>query len=261
MKHSLKFDIQVDNFNGLFTLAVSQMTTEQKRNLPPEILAKLFKISGQPSQKKLNFLQQLYVLCQGGGKEVYVVVGDEEKGIGIADFEKFKREQKRHKISQEAADYYLSKGVMVLGNRELMDWLSYLNSVSISPAYKYALSLKNVKAPKIKEVNKEFSYFCNLIMTYEGNKKRIVRQEGITIPELYILLYLSDGKEKRATASYVEVYRNSVNASRKQLLEAFKKLVMLGYAESFGKARATNYRISAKGKEKLYGIIHKHMIA
>jgi len=246
MKHNLKFDLQVDGFNKLFYLELAKMTATQKQNLLPEVLSKLFKIDGKPTEKKLSFLQQLYVLYQGIGKEIFIVIKDEESGIGIEDFSKFQKQQKKRSRTTDAAEYYLSKGLMVLGGAELMDWLSYLNSVSLSPAYKYALALKNAKGAKIKEANKEFSFFCNLLMTYEGNKKRITRQDNISIPELYVLLYMADGREKRSTPAYIEVYRNSINASRKQLLDAFKKLVTIKYLESFGKAREALYRIINK---------------
>lgn len=261
MVHNLRFDLQVDNFSRFFSLEVSKMTAEQKGNIPPEILSKLFKTDGTVTEKPMSFLHQLYVLYQGIGKEIFIVVKDEDKGLGIDDFNKFQKEQKKRKRTQDAAEYFLSKGVMVLGNTELLDWLSYLNSVTLSPAYKFALSIKNKKSAKIKEVNKEFSFFCNLLMTYEGNKKRIIRQENLTMPELYVLYYLADGKEKRSTPSYVEVYRNAINASRKQILNAFKSLTVKKYIDSWGNARATSYKITSLGKEFLYKIIHKYMMS
>lgn len=261
MTHNFKFDIQIDNFSSYFVDAIENMTEEQRNNLPPELLTKLFKINGEPTQRKLHFLQELYILSQGLEKKIFVVVQDGENGLGISDYEKFAKEQKRRKYSVDAAEHLMARGAMVLGNKELIDWISYLNLVSISPAYKYAVSLKNIKSPQVREINREFSYFCNLLLNYEGNKKRIIRHDGITIPELYVLYYLADSREKRSTPAYIDVYRNSVNASRKQILHAFKTLTTKGLVESYGKARATTYKITMKGKERLYRIIHKYMIA
>lgn len=261
MLYDLKFDLEVDNFSRLFSLQVSKMTEEQKKKLPTEILAKLFKIDGLPTERRMNFLLRLFILYQALDKQIYLLLLDDEKGLGIEDFSRFQKEQKRRRYSQEAGEHYLSKGMMVFGKKDLIEYVSYLNYLSTSPIYKYLLSIKKSKSSRSPETSKEFSYVCNFLINYEGSKKKIARQENINVPDLYVLYYLSDGREKTATPAYVEVFRNCANASRKQILNAFKKLTSIGYIEATGKARATTYRISPSGKELLYRIIYKYMIA
>lgn len=261
MLYDLRFDLQVDNFNRLFSLEISKMTDDQKKKLPAEILAKIFKIGGSPTERNMNFMLRLFILYQALGKQIYLVLLDENATLGISDFEKFQKEQKRRKYSEGAAEHYLSKGIMVVGNKDLIEYISYLNYLSTSPVYKYLISMKNHKSARMPDTSKEFSYICNFLINYEGNKKKIARHENINVPDLYVLYYLADGREKTATPAYIEVFRYCANASRKQILDAFKKLNTMGYIQSVGKARATTYRISPSGKELLYRIIYKYMIA
>lgn len=237
------------------------MRPDQKANIPPEVLAKVFLKDGKISTKQFNFLMMLYMLNQGNGKKVVVAVLDDEHGMGVEQFYKFKKGIKKNKIPDGMVDACIASGDMVFSDSELMGWLSLINGACMSPAYKYALSIKNTSAPKVTNKAKEFSYICGMLMNYEGNKKRITRQENISIPELYILYYLSDGNEKRGVPLFTEVYKNAVNASRKQIFEGLKRLRETGLITMSGGKKNALYKITATGKERIYKMVSKYVIA
>lgn len=236
------------------------MTPGQRENLPPELVSKIFRRDGKVTTQKLNFLQKMFILSKGMGKDIFILMKDPEKGLGVYDFDKFSKHRQDRNFDMEQADYYLSKGTVVMSNKELMEYVAHVNGVSTSPAYNYALKLKNPKAEKSTDYGKELGYLIKLIKNYEGNKRKIVTQKSLTVPDLYVLYYLQDGKERGATKAYTEDFKDSYNSSRQQILNAFKKLVSLEYIQKFGQGKIVTYKITTAGRVKLAEVFKKYVL-
>lgn len=254
------YDLLVENFNGLFDIQVASMNSGHKAFLPTPLLIKLFNIRGKPTTKKLTFFQKIYVLFRAFNKRIFLVIEDHERGIGIDDFTKYKKEYKKRLIESTQVDDLLSKGACVLGNKELVDWLSHLNRASMSSFYNYALKVKNCPPSKFPDHKKYFIYFSNLLTRYEGNKKTVTRELGINVTDLYILSYLYDGKEKSGSATYTTVYKSAFGSSKKQFIMSFKRLQTMGYIDILSSGRFAKYRITALGTDVFNNIVKKYVI-
>ncbi|GAC1491043.1 MAG: hypothetical protein NVS1B13_20970 [Flavisolibacter sp.] len=150
---------------------------------------------------------------------------------------------------------------MVLANQELTTWMGHINRVSVSPAYNYALKLRNTKSvTRVASYKKELNFFADLIMQYDGNKKKMLMQTGITVPDLYVLAYMHDEREKSSSPCYKEVFREGYFASRKPILESFNKLTSMGYLQTFNKNRYQTYKITALGKNTFNECVIKYML-
>lgn len=254
-----KFDFQAENFRRFFDYKAAQMTPAQKENLPTELLARIFRRDGKVTTKYLSFLQQLYVLSQAKLSNVFVFIEDVDNGIGMEEFMKFKKKQNGRKFDFEQSEQYLAKGVMTLINKDVAEYITHLNSISLSGAMNYSLKLKGTPKSKVPDREAEFTYFTSLLATYEGNKKKMVRRDQLSIPEWYVLLYLADGEEKSGALIYQHKFADAYNSSRIQILNAFKKLTGLGLISKFGKTKKATYKITYLGKSKVSDIIKKYI--
>lgn len=236
------------------------MTPAQKENIPTEILARLFTKNGNVSTKYLTFLQQLYILSQGQLSKIFIHVENPDNGIGMAEWEKFKRKQNGRRVDLIQAEEYLGHGCMVITNNDVAEYLTRINSITLSGAMNYALKMKGTKEPLIPDKETEFVYFTNLLTYYEGNKKKIFRQQQITVPDWYVLLFLSDGEEKKGSTIYNERFADAFNSSKIQIIRALKKMMGLGYIQAFGRTKSATYKITYLGKSKVRDLIKKYVI-
>lgn len=255
-----KCDLNADNFNLFFAEQASSMTPGQRENLPPELLSKIFRRDGKVSTQKLNFLQKMYILSKGMGKDIFILMKDPDKGMGVYDFDRFSKHRQEREFDMEQADYYVSKGAIVMSGNELIEYVAHVNGVSVSPAYNYAVKLKNSKAEKMPDYEKELGYIVKILKNYEGNKRKIVTQKLLTVPDLYVLYYLNDGTERGATKAYTDDFKYSFNSSRQQILNAFRKLCGLGYIQKYGEGKFVTYKITAIGKVKLAEVLKKYVL-
>lgn len=257
---NFKFDFQSDNFRRFFDFKVAQMTHEQKRHLPTEVIGRLFRRDGKVTSKYLSFLQQLYILSQTQLSNVFVLIEDYEKGIGIDEFYKFKRKQNGRKFDSVQSEQYLGYGAMTLVNKDVSEYLTHLNEISFSGAMNYALKLRGTRKPVLPDKETEFVFMTRLLANYESNKKKMILRDQLNMPEWYVLLYLSDGEEKNGAAIYKHKFADAINSSRLQILKAFRKLIASGYIQSFGKGKRITYRITFLGKSIVSEVIRKYII-
>ena len=257
---ALKFDIQIENLRRFFDYKVAQMTPAQREKLPSEILFRLFNKEGKLTKKPISFLEQIYVLTQSGMSNFFLQVEDVDNGVGVAELEKFKRKQNARRYDLAQAEKYLSHGNLILIGKDVADWYNQMNGVSLSGAMNYALKLKGTSAPKMSEKEVEFAYVCSMFAKYESNKKKIIHREQMTMPDLYVLLYLADDKEKNGSYIYKQAFIDATNSSKILILRAFRKLVMLGYINRFGAAKKTTYKITYLGKSAVSELFRKYIL-
>ena len=85
-------------------------------------------------------------------------------------------------------------------------------------------------------------------------------ETGLTMGELYVLLFLFDGKEHSATPVYENVLKGSFQSSKTTVLRAFKFLKEKNLLQQTGKTNMAVYKITPLGKVKVNEIIHKYII-
>lgn len=260
MSFAFKTEFRNENFDLYFAIKVSEMSEREKEKLPKEAIARIFTSSGKITTKPVPFLIQLYALTRAMNHAVYVVVKDEKNGFNFSDFERFAKDFKRRNVTTELTDIYNTRGEFILGNKEVVDYLEHVNRISVSPAMNYALKLRNSVKKSGESYDHAFNYVCSMITKYEGNKKKVVKHGLCTLPEWYVLLYLSDGKEKKLTPAYTEIFYDAVNASRNQIIRAFKSLAGRNLIQRHAVGRNVDYSITHLGKSMIREIMNKHMI-
>jgi len=261
-----KYDFVSDNFVNYFLAQIKGLTSSQKEKIPEVLRLKLYSKSDNEKfvvgrSNSLTIFQRLFILWRVMRKKIYIVIEDEDNGLSIEDFIKAKEWGEGRTVNEDRAGWLISQGHFVLGNKDLCEAFHYMQMISVSSAYKYLLTLKNLKPTKYHNYKVETDYIHSLIMNYESRKKLISRNAGVTVPEWYVLLYFSDGKEKGASSIYTGQYFNSHNASRMQLLNAIKSMVDRGFLTKYGKTFKATYIISPYGLDKLYEITSKYVIS
>jgi len=126
--------------------------------------------------------------------------------------------------------------------------MEHINRVSVSPAMNYSLKLRNANKKSGEAYDHAFNYVCSMLIKYEGKQKKNRKRRHCSIPEWYVLLYLSDGKEKKLTPCYTEVFYDCANASRNQIIRAFKSLHGRNLINKYAVGRNVDYSITHLGK-------------
>lgn len=255
----LKFDLINPNFDAYFLNQVRVLTEEQIAAIPQELQLKLFRKGGEINEKntsKLSFLEKLYVLSNSKKKKWNIVIEDEQ-GIEPSNY---KAVAKKNEITISQSEKLSLEGAFILGNKELADTFHYLNNLNVSPAYSHAIKAKNSNT-NYKEFKDAVAYFSQLLMFYEGNKKKMVMQKKIKIPEWYILLYFYDGNKKKGSDIYNFKFKYSFNSSKSQIIHGITNLHRLGYLTKYGELRHASYSITALGKELVNDIFSKFIFS
>ena len=255
-----KCELDTENFDRFYAIKAAEMTERQKERLPQNVLKRAFTLRGKLSPKKITFPQILYVLFTALNYEWYIVLRDEEKAAGIEDFLKYAKEQKLRNYTEDHANELISKGQFVIGNKDLTDYLGYINYLCGSNAMTYSLRLKNTRPSKYPNFEKEANYIVNLISNYELNKPMMSKKKVIHGAEFHTLRYLYDGKEKKLSELYLSIYKGCFGCNKKQFLAAFRKLVSLGYLKRFGATVNATARITDLGRNAVNEIIHKYIL-
>ena len=238
----------------------AKLTTKQKEELPHILSYRLRKKTGKSAFYKFTFFQKWFVLFKAMNKRVFIVIEDEELGLTTEDYIKWKAQQKKRVFDSEDAKNLVANGICVLGNQQLCDWLGYINNVSVSAAYQYALRISAAKPINFPEYRKEFSFFTEMLVRYEGSKKKMIGENNMTMAEVFVLLYLYDGKERIATPTYEYVFKGSFQSSRATILRAFKRLKNMDLLQMVGTTKDAKWRITPLGKQRVNEIISRYIL-
>lgn len=264
MPEKFKIDIDNENFNNYFLKNVMGMGQEQKESLPDQLLYRVFKNGASVNLKnsaKLSFLSKLFILWRALKKNWFIVVeGSEENGMSIEDFVKLKTAMKKRNFGVEKAEDFTASGTFVTGSKELMDALSYLNALSVSPAYAYLTKIKNAPTSKSAEWKVQMGYICKFLAHYEGMKKKVVMEQRIDMSEILLLLVFHAGKELNGPILLKEFYRYSYHTSKTRIKVSLGILQSLGLISKTGHARTSKFRITPLGTNKIEEIMRKYVI-
>lgn len=258
-----RFDISCEALDLYFFDQLPHLTPEAKDGLPRDVLFKIFRKGGDVNTKstsRLSFMAKLFVLLRALNKRWWVVVEDENRGMTPGQFMDLRKASKKRDYTVEQAGNIVITGTMVLAGKELADTLSYLNHLNGSGAYNYLLKAKNSPTNRPTEWNKERAWVANFLSHYDGQKKSIVAQYGITIPEFYVLLTLFDGKDVLCSVIYKEKFKRAYQSTPSKIKLAFRTLQIRGFVIKTGVIRGATLRITPLGKDILNGIFDKYVL-
>lgn len=257
-----KYDVICEGFDGYFEQRASQLTEPQKTSLPRKLMIKLFRKGGMITTNlntnKLNILEKIFVLFRAFKARWYLIIED-ENGTLMEDLPEIKKAIKKKELTTESAQWLLNKGAFILGSKEICDTFSFLNEVSVTPAYNYLVGAKN-KPKNIVLWKQQRDYIARFLENYEAQKKRFLINMGISLPEWYILVHIYNDKEVLSSRIYKEVFKYAYGANATQIKTALSGLQSKGYIVKKGVTKGATIKITAMGSDIVNQIVSKYLI-
>lgn len=255
-----KLDFFNENFEEYFMKKVNSMSPNQLAILPTELKNKLFNGNIVRSSYKLKFSEKAYILSTVFNQDIILMVKDENEGIGPTEFGAAVAAQKGKIKNGQLLNNMPDKNMFILGNKELMDPIIYLNHVFCSHIYNL-VSLPVIREKSLAERQHikralEYKGIIEVFTHYESQKKLISREFKLDMPSWYALLYFGT-REKPGRAFYQDQFKFAYSSSRMNLYNALKRLVDNGYMMVRGKRNELKYSLTAKGLDTLNQIIDR----
>jgi len=257
------FDIESDNFQLYFEKQMAGITESGREAIPKSLYGYLFAYDGSlklHNTRKLGFVGRLWILWRCLKKRVWVVVENEESGMGVEEFVEMRKAIQRRDFGVPKAEGFATQAMFITGNRELCDTFQYLNGLSSSGAYNYLLRYKNFRHTKTSENVKELNYIIRFIRHYEAHKKKWVQDKGITVPEWYVLLFLYDKGPTPGSEIYLKTFAKAYHSSQVRIRRAFSTLQTRGWIVKHGQWASSKMEITALGRDVVNSIINTYII-
>lgn len=257
------FDISCENLDLYFVEEMEKISPTAKSELPKDIAFKMYRGGWKlntNSTSKLGFLAKLYILWKCLNKRWWIVIEDEDRGMTPGQFMELRKAYKKSDYGIDKAQALKFSGGLVLAAKELSDTLTYKNRLSASGAYNYLMRGKNLPKNRTEESGKERAYIVKFLANYDAQKKNIVNNFSLTIPELYVLLALYDGKEVPSSSIYKERFKRAYQSSASKIKLAFRTLQARGYIVKYGVIRGARLQITATGKEVLNTVLDRYIL-
>lgn len=255
-----KWEIDNENFDHYLTELFKGMSDAQKSKLPIDLSIKFDKGVKQ-AISLLTFVQKLYVLSVAFGKDISLIIED-EKGINEKTFTSIKKSEAGKKKTGELVDEFRTAGAFFLGNHDLMNWLEYANMVCATPMYKLMSGYKSEMKDRsrvqqrAKTTKESVGGILEMLVHYEGNKKRMATDYDISPGEWYALMFFYMG-ESIPTTFYDDKFLYSYLSNRRSLSVALTSLKRKGMLDTRGESRNIKYYITPKGREMLIKIMER----
>lgn len=262
LSDTLTYDIVSENFDLYFHNLLSGMTEQQRDSVDGKLARKVFK--GKTLRvDKLTFPERAYILGSVFKRPLFVLIGNEGDAAEALSPSLFQAAANAYKgkdgaMGELAADV-VDNGNFIIGTRELLDHLSMLRLVCATDIYRLVLPLQKRKlkpSANVAEFHAALKYNIRYLSHYEGQKKRMETDYGITLSEWYALLHYYSG-EKSGSSFYKEAYLNAVQCNRTTKKKALTRLTMDGYLFRRGKTNKVQYSISPKGQDTVIKIFDR----
>lgn len=255
-----KLDFFNENFEEYFMKKVSSMTSQQVSVLPSELKNKLFQGGLIRSSYKLRFSEKVYILSTVFDTEMVLIFKDKNEGIGPDQWAAAIAAEKGKINNSKLAEDIPFNSMFILGNKELMSPIIYLNHVFCSEIYKLfsipVVREKSLQEKKHIKRSAEYRGIVDVFTHYEATKKLIAHEFKLDMPSWYALLYFGN-REKIGRPFYTQDFKYAYASNGKNLYTALKKLVDAGYILQRGKRIAIKYSLTAKGLDTLNQIIDR----
>lgn len=257
------FDIECENFDLFFVNEIEKISPVAKSELPKDVAFKLFRGGGKLNTKstsKLGFIAKLFILWKALNKRWWLVIEDEEKGMTPGQFMELRKAYRKRDYGTDQGNVLRSSGGLVLANKELSECFSYLNRLSVSPAYNYLLGGKNKVDNHTEDWMRKMRYIANVFAYYESRKKSWVASMGVSIPEWLILIYLYPKGSVNGAPIYKEFYKRAYQSSPTKLVRSFSVLQRKGYIEKTGTTKQAQFNITALGIDTVNTILTRYAL-
>ena len=259
VKNLRNLDIYVPNFDHHLNMMLDKITPEQKEAMPSELAFKVFK-NGVGVVDKLNFTEKMFMLSTCFKQTIIIMTEAEDSGVGVKEFRDAVKAQQGKIKNGELLDELKIPTVYIQADKELMRSLLYINHVQCSEIYNLIRAAHpkefSKKEMKFREFQRALSGLFNTLMTYEGNKKKVIMQYNLDVPRLYALLYFYGG-EQYGKDFYNVAFRHAYTSNRGDLSGALSILHRDGYLSRRGARSHLKYSITSKGIELLTKVINK----
>lgn len=246
-------------------MLLTEMSTSQRLEVPTELMIKAFK-KGKPNAAGLRMGEKMYLLSVVFGRRVHIVVSGGENDKDLVSQEMLKAALKASKGKKpilEFAEEMFAVGGFVLGDKNVIESMAFMNLVSVTDIYKQVIpAVRRVpreKQTSFEEHRKALRTLVKMFMNYEANKKRISLDFKFATPEWYAMLYFFDG-ERKGTEFYNETFRYAHAASRTNMQIALKRLTDDGYLIARGHTHKRVYSLSSKGEKAVLDIFQRLVI-
>jgi hypothetical protein len=258
---SRKWEIDNVNFDHFMNDLLKTMTDGQRANLPMELAFKLDK-GAKYAVSMLTFTQKLYILSIAFNKKVTLIIED-DKGLLPADFlPSIIKAQNGKKKTGELVDEFRAAGAFFLGSHDLMNWLEYANMICATPMYRLMTGFRSDIKDRSKvqqraqRVRESVNGILEMLVYYEGNKKRMSTDYNVGPAEWYALMFFYRG-ENTPDKFYDEAFKYAYTSNRRTLSVALTSLKRRGFLDTRGAVRSTRYHITPKGKELTIKIMER----
>lgn len=258
-----RINIECDNFDFYFLKCFENITLAGREAIPKDIFFKLFDSKGNPRIEvihRLPFLTKLFILWQSFNKKWWVVVQDEADGLGLEEFKEYMKSIKKRDFSLGRSTEFEKDGNFYLANKQLGDVFSYLNSLSVSPAYNYLVKGKNKTSTKSADWSEQVEYIAAFISNYEANRKKLSTSTEISMPEWFVLTAIFNGNEVVGSTLYKHVFKSTFQSSPRKIKGAFSVLQSKGLIEKIGVTKGATIKITSLGRAKVVSILEKYAL-
>ncbi len=258
------YDVKHEAFDEFCFDKFSNLTADQRRQLPYDISLKLGKLNkGSQWLEKISFAERLYILWNAFKEPFYILVRTSQKPITKQDFDRLQVLKENDDLSIGAAKWVLSTFGFVLSHDDLIETMIYGSKVTRSPATKYLVKTKNADHDRVSQMEQHkdnLSFICTVLANYEHMRARISTDYGLSLAEVLVLFFLYDGKEKNIK-DCVAYFQNTPNCRRMMIIKAFVSLRDKSYVEKIGNGRRrTTQKITIAGTQLLNKIFIQYIL-
>lgn len=254
-----KYDFYNENFEQYFRNTIFSMSPEQSNNIPEALRIKMFLNKKSPGSS-LSYNEKIYILSTAFNKSTFIVISDNELGIGQRELTMAVQAQKAEITNTELLKNERIKACFVLSDKNMITPFSYINHVYSTEIYqlinKIISDQVSMKDSFHKTSKKVMNGVLRLIRSYERNKKMIIVDFKLDVAELYALMYFSSG-EKLGVDFYNGDFKYSYNANYRSMFNALTNLTKRGYLTRRGSARLPKYSLTAKGMDTINKIMER----
>lgn len=243
-------EIYNEYFNLYFVEQLNSLTPYQRNLIPKELLFKIFQRGNVASSARLNFNERVWILTNVFDYSFAMVISSKD-GIGPKDFKNAVKAQNGNLNNSELLEPMNINAAFVLGDKDLMKSLLYMNHVCTSPIYllvkkEITANAENKPNTRFKDAKDRLATVSKLLINYEANKRRMAMDYGVDTCQWLALLFFSTG-EKLGTEFYNETMRYSYNSSKVNLFKGLKSLYDKGYLDRRGTKFELRYSLTSKG--------------
>lgn len=259
----MKFDIQDESFDAYFEKVCENMSVHQRAALPSQISNKLFvkrTVLNKKTLKSLNFLGRVFVLYLAMKKRITVTIEDEQQGLDIKTYRKYKSNARSNAdYTMEEAGELIAKGAFVWGTPDVMNSVGYLNAVSSSKAYNYLIGAKNHKT-KVSQLSAERDYITRFLHCYETRKGRWQGELDISMSEFLVLNFLYDGRDAPSSYLFDGVFLGAPHGSPATIWAAISSLRQKEFIIRKGDGKLSKTCITIEGKAIVDKILSQYVL-